>query len=319
MKKGIFVAAIILSIIFSVTVSDEHKIPTTPLENVDKNYYIKDFKEELKIKQILSNKKRVDVGSDFLIDVLKHNDRLNYYDLYLKLAKEKGYVITSYADYIENYKGKDQKVLILRHDIDEFNKGDQKIFEIEKRNHVKATYYFRWVTFDKKFIDNLKVAGFEVGLHYETIATYCDKYNIRTLTKNDIAKCREILKQEIIRFKSKSGINIKTIASHGAKTNIRLKIQNNLLLEGENYSDYGIISEVYDKNILKNYITTYICDIHLYKNFGFAYKANPIDAIMKGDKVIEFLSHPNHWDFSPFERSYMLRTMKLNKSKLYKR
>jgi hypothetical protein len=311
MKKNIFVFTIILLIIASVTAGAQPKINTSPLKDSEANYSLKDFNEDSKIESILANKKRIDVGPNFLTDVLKHNDRLDYYDLYLKLAKEKGYIITSYVDYIENYKNTSQKVLILRHDIDEFNAGDREIFEVEKRNHVKATYYFRWVTFDKKFIDDLNAAGFEVGLHYETIATYCDKYNKKSLTKDDIAKCREILKQEIIKFKNESGINIKTISSHGAETNIKLKIPNTILFEGQNYSDYGIISETYDKDMLKNYITSYICDEHLYKNFGFEYSANPIDAIMKGDKVIEFLAHPNHWNFSLTQRTYMINTLKL--------
>ena len=296
MKKRAFVIIVILSILLSVTV--QIKVTAISLKNTDVNCFIKYFKEKMKIKQIITNKTRVDFGQDFLIDVLKHNNRLDYYDLYLKLARKKGYVITSYADYIENYKNTDQKVLILRHDIDEYNDGTEKMFKIEKRNHVKATYYLRWVTFDKKFIYELNEAGFEVGLHYETISTYCDTFNKKILSKEDIDKCREILKQEIINFKSRSGINIKTIASHGSNTNIRLKIPNNILLEGENYSDYGIISETYDKDIINNYITTYICDYHLHENFGFQYEANPIDAIMNEDKVIEFLSHPNHWNFN---------------------
>jgi hypothetical protein len=309
MKKIIFTFAFILSVMLSVTVSARPQITMNSLINSAKDFTVKDFKENSKIESILMSKKRVDVGPSFLNDVLKHNDRLDYYDLYLKLAKDEGYIITSYSDYIENYKNTNQKVLILRHDIDETNAGDREIFEVEKRNHVKATYYFRWSTFDKSFIDDLNAAGFEVGLHYETIATYCDKYNIKTLTKDDINKCREILKQEIIDFKNKSGINIKTVSSHGAETNIRLKIPNKILFYGQNYADYGIISETYDKDIIKNYITAYICDEHLYKNFGFEYSENPIHAIMNGDKVIEFLAHPNHWNFSPTERDHMLKTI----------
>jgi hypothetical protein len=309
MRKGIFVWIIILLVLFTATV--QFKVSAISLKSTDENCLNKYFKEESKIKQIITNKKRVDFGLGFLIDVLNHNNRLDYYDLYLKLAKREGYVITSYADYIEKYKNTDKKVLILRHDIDEYNEAIEKMFKIEKRNHVKATYYFRWVTFDKEFIDKLNTAGFEVGLHYETLSTYCNTFNKKALGRGDIDKCREILKQEIINFKSRSGVNIKTIASHGASTNIRIKIPNNVLFEGENYSDYGIISETYDKDIINNYITEYICDYHLYQNFGFQYKANPIDAIMKGDKVIEFLSHPNHWILSSYERSSMLRKLKV--------
>lgn len=316
MKKKILIIGFVLvfSLILSVILFNQSENITSKVINTKENLPAKDIKEIYKDNLTLKIVKRVDMGHEFLIDVIEHNNRLYYYDLYIKLAKERGYKVTSYVDYIENYKDTNQKVLILRHDIDVINEGTNKMFEIEKRNNVKATYYFRWETFNKKLIDDLNTSGFEVGLHYETIATYCDKYNKKNLNKYDLGRCRGELKQEIRNFKSKSGINIKTIASHGANTNIRIKIPNNILFEGENYSDYGIISETYDKVILKKYITTYISDGYLYNNFGFKYTNNPIDAIVKDDKVIEFLSHPSHWNFSPAEIANILK--KINSYKI---
>lgn len=267
-----------------------------------KEYDSSKFPFEKLVEEINGNK-RVDVGDDFMNDMIKYNNRLDYYDLYIKLAKEKGYIVTSYIDYLTNYKDTDKKVLILRHDIDVADDATQKMIDIEKNNNVKATYYFRWETFDKALIKEVESAGFEVGLHYETIATYCIKNKKYKIDNTDLAKCRELLKEEIKQFKEKSGIDIKTIASHGNPVNKKINIPNCVLLKGQKYKDFGIVSETYDDDILNNYVKSYICDGEIVNNFGYSYDTNPIDSIMKGDKVIEFLSHPNHWNYNVYERA----------------
>jgi hypothetical protein len=256
------------------------------------------FPSEELLEEIIKGNKRVDSNRDFIKQIVDVNNRLDYYDLYIKLAKMEGYVVTSYNDYLKNYLNTDEKVLILRHDIDTKSDATRKMFEIEKKNDVKATYYFRWATFDKKLINEISNADFEIGLHYETIATYCIKNKTRIIKQKDIVKCREILKKEIKEFKAKSGINIETIASHGNPVNREIGITNSVLLIGENYKNYGIIGETYDKDIMKDKIKSYICDGEISSNYGFSYSENPIDSILKSSKVIEFLSHPNHWDYN---------------------
>lgn len=255
------------------------------------------------LRTIVKKRKRVDVGDDYISDVLKNNNRLDYYDLYIKLAKKKGYIVTDYCDYLTNYKDTNQKVLILRHDIDVTDTATQQMFEIEKKNNVKATYYFRWSTFDKELIQEISKEGFEVGLHYETIATYCIQNENYNIDNEDIEKCREILKNEIKKFKEESGVNIQTISSHGNPVNKSIKMPNWVLFNDQNYKDYGIVGETYDKDIINHYISSYICDGELTKNGGFSYRTNPINSIIKNDRVIEFLSHPNHWNFDVYKRS----------------
>lgn len=183
------------------------------------------------------------------------------------------------------------------------------MFEIEKKNNVKATYYFRWTTFDKDLIKEISEQGLEVGLHYETIATYCIENEQEELKQKDIIKCREILKDEIKKFKEKSGVNIETISSHGNLVNRTIGIPNNALFYGQNYKDYGIIGETYDRNIRRYKIKSYICDGEISRKYGFSYLANPIDSILKADRVIEFLSHPNHWDYDLSYRAKMYMKM----------
>lgn len=237
---------------------------------------------------------RNDVGMKFIREVLFSNNRLSYYDYYIKLAKKNGYIVTSYIDYLENYKDTDKKVIILRHDIDHTPVKARIMFEVEKKNNVKATYYFRWSTIDYDLAKEMNDSGFEVGLHYETLATYCLKNNINSINNEVIEKAKEELKKEIKEFKEKTGINIKTIANHGHPKNVEIGASNNVLLENEIYKNFGIVSEAYDKDFYKN-VNTHIMDNNILTNYGFSYKSNPIDSILRGDKVIVFLAHPQHW------------------------
>lgn len=284
--------------------SNEKKI-----EDMDKRSKLDDIDFEKRLGALLNGSKRIDTGDRFVKEIINDNDRMKFYDLYIKLAKEKGYIVTSYIDYLQNYMDTDKKVLILRHDIDEKSDGTKMMFDIEKNEGVKATYYFRWKTFDLNLIKQIAAAGFEVGLHYETIATYCIEHHTRKIGPDEIVKCRELLKQEIKDFKKKSGIDIQTIASHGNPVNREINIPNNTLLIGEKYSDYGILSETYDPIILKEYVKSYICDNDLLIKDGFAYNANPIESVMQNAKVIEFLSHPSHWYYTVYQRAKMYLEM----------
>lgn len=240
--------------------------------------------------------KRNDVGFKFILENIIKNDRFRYYDEYIKLAKEKGYIITSYIDYLTNHQNSGKKILILRHDIDSITPNTKQMFEIEKNNNVKSTYYFRWNTIDLDLIKQLDKNGFEVGLHYETLALYCEKNNITKVDDNVLEKCRQLLKDEIKEFEHKTNVKVQTIASHGHPKNLEIGLSNNVLLEEEKYSDYHIISESYDKSVYKN-VNTHIMDTNILYNYGFAYKQNPIESILKGDNIIIFLAHPDHWKY----------------------
>lgn len=176
-------------------------------------------------------KNRVDTGISFIFKNIFLNNRFDYYDYYIKLAKEKGYIVTSFIDYLQNYKKTDNKVLILRHDVDSNTINTKLMFEIEKSNNVKATYYFRWCTINYDIIKKMNELGFEVGLHYETLASYCVENNINELSDDIIKTCRKELKEEIKEFKNNTNIDIKTIANHGHPKNVELGASNNILLE----------------------------------------------------------------------------------------
>ncbi len=126
--------------------------------------------------------------------------------------------------------------IILRHDVDLNPSRALNMAKIEHQYDIKATYYFRYMpfTFNINIIKSISKMGHEIGYHYETLK-----------------KCKGNMDQSINLFKSElekikqSGVDIKTVCSHGSKGHIinvdifhyypKLKDEVNLL--GEAYLD----------------------------------------------------------------------------------
>ena len=246
-----------------------------------------------------------DSGRSFLLSTILLNSRLKWYEYYILCAIAHGYTLTSFIDYLENPAFEKRKVMILRHDIDQSVKNARLLFSIEKNHNAKATYYFRWKTFDKQLIDELVKSGFEVGLHYETLGAYCAENDIRIVNNAVINICKKKLKNEIQDFNRLAGLHIKTVCAHGSSINRQLGVTNNVLLENEDYRKFHIKCAAYDKEFYSK-ADAHIMDTNLLHNNGFAYKQNPIQSIKEGRKLIVFLSHPRHWHLEFSQRTKML-------------
>ncbi len=238
--------------------------------------------------------KRFDNSTFFLGKTILLNNRLSTYRKYLELAQKEGYYVCSLDEFFKD-KDSSNKHFILRHDVDYLLPVTQKMFEIEKKLNIHSTYYFRWSTVDKELIQKMLNAGFDVGLHYETIATYAQSHNIHK--KNDLPmnEIKKILKNEIDKFKIELNPEMTSCCSHGAVENVELGVSNNSLLEKNDYNLYGIKFEAYDERLYSSYNLYHIMDANLWFNYGFAYKTNPIDGMNNNQTNILFLAHPNHW------------------------
>ncbi len=226
-----------------------------------------------------------------ILKLMFEKNHLTLYENILKYALKNNYNILTLEEYYNNIqKYKNSKNILLRHDIDHDPNGALKMFEIEKNYGVKATYYFRWATAEERVIKTIKDAGFEVGLHYETISTYIKAKNLKHVKQSDIKICKELLEKEIERFELLFG-KINSICSHGAKENREFKIVNTVLVD-ETMKEKFKIFEAYD---LKKESDVYISDGD-FTIKKWRYDVNPIDEIDKGSKIIYFLSHPLHWN-----------------------
>ena len=234
-----------------------------------------------------------------IVKKIRQKSRLNEYRELLLFARDEGYILTSLIEWHRNYRQNGQRVLILRHDVDIDPEGAAKMYAIEKSLGARATYYFRWKTVSEALVHKMRRDGFEVSLHYETLATYCKKHHIKDakkVTDTVMKTCFNLLEEEISRFKKQFG-DIQTIASHGDKRNRILGIPNHVILKYGNLADLDIQFEAYDPEITMLF-DAYISDSSITNNFNWKYGLTPQEAIRSHLTTICLLTHPEHWNFN---------------------
>jgi hypothetical protein len=138
-----------------------------------------------------------------------------------------GYSFQTLQDYT---KQTEDKVVILRHDVDRLPENAFVIAKIEKEAGIKASYYFRIVkeSYDENIIRQIAEMGHEIGYHYENLTT-----------------CGGDLRLSIDDFrlnleKLRKFYPVKTICMHGSPLS---KFDNRLLWDKYDYRDFGIIAE----------------------------------------------------------------------------
>lgn len=229
-----------------------------------------------------------------VIKTILKNDRLKQYGKYIHYAQENGYQVLSLEDFYRLEDRRKGKHFILRHDVDQGGIYTRKMFEAEKALGVKSTYYFRFSTIDRELIEEMLQAGFDVGLHFETIADWARENSITRKEEIDMECMKQRLKEEIKKFEELIGHKTFSCCSHGAPENARLGISNNAITENADMEEFQIGFEAYQK-ALYDFVDCHIMDGALINNFGFSYADTPISAVDDGYENIVFLSHPNHW------------------------
>lgn len=232
------------------------------------------------------------VYSDFFLP-----SRIKEYEKIITTAKENGYTHISINDYfdklISNEIG-DTKYFIHRHDIDTDLRTTRKIFEVEKKQNIKSTYYFRRSTLDIELMKKINQFGSEASYHFEEVATYCKDNKLKTKKEalNKIEEITSLFKANFTTIESKVGYKLTTVASHGDFVNRKLSLINNVITDNKELrKELGIKCETYDP-LIKNSFNSYISDT-LYPSF---YRPENIFNIIGKHQVICLLSHPRHWE-----------------------
>ena len=235
------------------------------------------------------------------------NNRLLEYEQIIKKALQNGYEVISLRDFVLKNYDSSKKLFILRHDVDHFSSGTRAMFEIEKKYGVKSSFYFRNSTFEPKLMRAIEAYGSEASLHFEPVADFVKANGIKSKeelekVKNWKQRCLNILKSDLERFRNLLGIECLTIASHGEYENRLVGIPNNYLTESkESYKYLDIKLEAYNKDFISQ-ISCYISDVPIEINSGYRYGVTPFEAIEKKESFILFLTHPNHWHYSPWKQ-----------------
>ncbi|WP_198118745.1 hypothetical protein [Massilia rhizosphaerae] len=230
--------------------------------------------------------------SDYLMP-----SRLSEYDALLVRAAERGYRQISVRDFHRAI-GRDTappaRVLVHRHDIDSDLRTARKMFALETKHGVRASYYFRLSTLDYGFMRDIEAAGSEASYHYEEVATYAKRHRLRRAdeVRARFPEIREQFVRNFMRIGEHLGTPMTTVASHGDFANRRLNVINHELLSDPDLRRRcGIECETYDADLLRHF-DVYISDR---PPPVYYHPLSPFDALGRHERVC-FLTHPVQWE-----------------------
>jgi hypothetical protein len=187
-------------------------------------------------------------------------------------------------------------VLLLRHDVDSDVARARRMWEIERELGVVGSYFFRRSTWDVRLMRELAAAGFEVGYHYEELATLVKERGAVTAreARELIAPARERLQTSLTELRADSGLALDVLASHGDFANRAVDVANVELLDDAAFRRrIGVRLEAYD---VEDGVDVRWSDGAGLEN-GSA--AEPMRAFERGGRVVELLLHPRAWGAAP--------------------
>lgn len=234
----------------------------------------------------------INIGRRIYSDYLMA-DRTSEYDALLRAAIGAGYALMSVRDFIALGQVGPQRIMVLRHDIDTDPGTARRMFEIERSLGVRASYYFRLTTLDTRLMVEIEKYGSEASYHFEEIADFAKLYNIHC---PDLLRARmgEVEDQFFINFtdiERRTGIKLRTVASHGDFVNRKLRIVNHELLQNAALRQRcGITHEAYDEALMRCF-DIYISDRPCPELY---FPCSPLQAFDSHEHIY-FTSHPVHW------------------------
>ncbi len=164
--------------------------------------------------------------------------RWREYRALLEHAGAEGYDIVTLEQWLNDDRG--DRVLILRHDVDQCPAAARRMLAIEQELGVRATWYLRWRTARTRLVEELRAAGGEVGLHYETLSrmVLADRAAGRESDpERALYAARRTLKRELIAFEVLFG-PCRSACAHG---DTRVSgVNNAVLLRDQDLGAYGL-------------------------------------------------------------------------------
>jgi hypothetical protein len=237
--------------------------------------------------------------SDYLMP-----SRMCKYEELLVNAKQGGYRQLSVRDFHHAVRQGDAatgRILVHRHDIDSDLRTARKMFALEVRHGVRASYYFRLSTLDFGFMRDIEAAGSEASYHYEEVATYAKQHRLRRgcEVRERFPEIRELFVKNYTRIRDHLGVPMVTVASHGDFANRRLKVINHeLLRDPELRRRCGIECESYDDELLRHF-DLYVSD----RPYPvFFHPISPFDALGRHRRIC-LLTHPVQWETNWIENT----------------
>ncbi|HEX7982754.1 MAG TPA: hypothetical protein VF616_04510 [Duganella sp.] len=229
--------------------------------------------------------------SDYLMP-----SRLRHYEALLRQARQHGYRQTSVRAWLATLRGGragDGPVLVHRHDIDTDLPTARRMFALEQKHGVRASYYFRLSTLDFDLMRDIEDYGSEASYHYEEIATYAKQAHLKDAAqvRLHMGEIRDQFERNFRHIEQQLGIKMVTVASHGDFANRRLGMINHELLDDAALrARCGIDCESYDDELLSSF-DIYISD----RPHPEYFHPLPPQAALGKHRRICLLTHPSQW------------------------
>jgi hypothetical protein len=227
-------------------------------------------------------------------------DRLDAMRDLLGAALEHRYRSMTLAQFMERVGraavGPDERVLLLRHDIDSDPGRARRMSLLERELGLTGSYFFRRSTRDIGLMRELASAGFEVGYHYEELATVVKERGVRTAAEArqlvDTGRAR--LRASLDELRDASGLPLDVLAAHGDFANRFVGVSNEELLADRDFrAAIGVRLEAYD---VAPHVDARYADG---AGRGRWSPRDPTEAIRAGAPVVELLWHPRAWGAAP--------------------
>lgn len=207
----------------------------------------------------------------------------------LVAALDAGYLVLSLDEWFHERPDAVERVLILRHDVDQQPGSALRMAAIESDLGLRSTWYFRWRTAHPQVVDALVGDGHAVGLHYETLTRAVLAAGGTRVADGLVERCREELRGEVAAFAQRHG-PVRSICPHG---DTRVPgVDNLVLLRGRDPADFGVAfdgNEVMRGQPLGAWVTD--------RPGGRTWKdeKDPRTLVAAGTTPVFAIMHPNNW------------------------
>jgi hypothetical protein len=205
--------------------------------------------------------------------------KMDRYRLFLKTIKEEKYDTILFNDHVDGDFKKNKVSVLLRHDVDISLSRARKMYEIEKEQGIRSTYFFRMHAekySHEQAIPLIKLLhddGFGIGMHYDMLS----------FTRGDKTKAIELFKEDLLKLREIAATNI--VCAHGHRRYKNREIWSELDRESlQVWSAYDMkydlyISDAGGKRIIDSQ------DRHILEGIDEA----------KSGQVVQVLIHPDWW------------------------
>jgi hypothetical protein len=230
------------------------------------------------------------IYSDYLMP-----SRLSEYAALLSAASDDGYRQLSVRDFLRPPPPAGRgPTIVHRHDIDSDVRTAAKMFAIEARQGITASYYFRLSTLDIGLMREIEAYGSEASYHFEEVADFAKRHHIKDpdVVRSRFPAIRVQFRQNLERIESALARKLTTVASHGDFANRRLNVVNHEILGDQAFrARCGITCETYDTELLRQF-DLYISD----RPHPVYFHPMAPGAALGRYRSICLLTHPVQWE-----------------------